>query len=328
MQPSTRKTVLATVKLAPTLLEGPTIAQRVGLLARDIKLSHSIFALPFALLAMFLAAGAGGSGEAGGRLPSVIQCAILVLCMVLARTVAMTVNRWADAAFDADNPRTAGRAIPSGRLSTQFMLGAAIGCGICFIAVTSGFWLLDNNPWPLILGPLVLAYLAAYSFTKRFTWLCHLALGGALAMSPLAAVIAIEPAYLGKVEPFLLALVVICWVAGFDIIYALQDVGIDRRQGLFSMPADLGVEPALWVSRTLHLAAAVALWGLWRAEAQLGALFAIAVAATVGLLVVEHALVWGSRTHRIPVAFFAINGVISLLLGAMGIADVVRVLNR
>lgn len=294
------------------------IRHRLTLVARDIKLSHSVFALPFALLATFMAAGFAG------QLPSAATLALIVVCMVLARTVAMTANRWADAAMDAANPRTAGRAIPSGQLSRPFVLATMLACGTAFIVACAGFWLLNGNPWPVVLAPLVLAYLAGYSYTKRITWLCHLVLGGALALSPVAATIAVEPRWLASPGPWLLFAVVACWVAGFDVIYALQDVAFDRQTGLYSMPASLGVEPGLWISRSLHGLSAAALVTLAVVAAQLGIAFAVAVGITVALLVLEHALVWGSKTHRINIAFFTVNGLISLLLGAAGIADVVR----
>lgn len=286
--------------------------------ARDIKISHSIFALPFALLATFLAAGSQQ------RWPSVVTVTLIVVCMVLARTVAMAVNRWADAKIDAGNPRTAGRAIPSGAVSSSFMLGMAVGCSLAFVIATAGFWLFNGNVWPLVLSPAVLAYLALYSYCKRFTWTCHLVLGGALALSPLAAVIAVEPGYLASAVPWLLAAMVLCWVAGFDVIYALQDVGFDREVGLFSMPASLGVEPALWVSRLLHVGAVAAIVMAGQLSAQLGLLFSLAVGGTVGLLLLEHALVWRSKTHHIHMAFFTLNGIISVLLGIAGIVDVLR----
>ncbi len=290
---------------------------KLRLVARDIKLSHTVFALPFALLAMALAAGSAG------RLPTVTQVGLILACMVFARTVAMTVNRWADARFDAANPRTAGRALPSGRLTPRFMLAVAAASGLGFVAAAAGFYLADANPWPLVLSPLVLAYLAGYSFTKRFTSFCHIYLGSALALSPLAAAIAIEPAYLAHPAPWLLAALVAAWVAGFDIIYALQDVDVDRDAGLFSMPSRLGPGPALWISRGLHAAAAAAVITLAVVSPQLNALFAAAAAVTVALLVLEHALVWGSRQRHLHVAFFTLNGVISLLLGAAGIVDAV-----
>jgi 4-hydroxybenzoate polyprenyltransferase len=295
-----------------------TLTQRLLAVARDIKLSHSVFALPFALLATFLAAAT----EA--RRPTWDELLLIVVCMVLARTVAMTVNRWADARLDAVNPRTAGRAIPSGRLDRAFVLTVALACAAMFIVATSIFWVLHANIWPLLLSPLVLAWLAGYSFSKRFTWLCHLWLGVALALSPLAASVAITPASLGTAAPWLLAAMVACWVAGFDIIYALQDIEVDRTAGLHSMPSRLGSEPALWISRLLHLTTLAALVGLTLASPYLHVLFGVGVVVAAGLLVLEHALVWGSRTHHLNVAFLTVNGVISLLLGALGIADIVR----
>lgn len=286
-------------------------------LARDIKIAHTVFAMPFALLATFLAAASRGT------LPAAVTLGLIVLCMFSARTVAMAVNRLADASIDAANPRTASRAIPAGELTRRFVMGIALGCSAAFIIATGGFWIIDSNPWPLILAPVVLAYLAGYSFTKRITWLCHLALGGALALSPLAAVIAVAPQYLAEPAPYLLAGVVLCWVAGFDVIYALQDYDFDRAEGLFSMPASLGIEPALWISRALHVAVAGGLVALIIYTPQLSSAFAVAVAVAVALLALEHALVWGSRNNRIHIAFFTVNGIISLLLGGLGILDVI-----
>lgn len=294
--------------------------RRLVVLAGDIKLSHTVFAMPFALLATFLGAAHGGGWPGAGVL------GLIVLCMVLARTVAMAVNRWADARIDAANPRTAGRAVPRGALSPRFMLYVALFCAGAFVALTGGFYLLEGNPWPVILSPLVLAYLAAYSFTKRFTWLCHLFLGGALALSPLAAGIAVEPGWLASGAPYLLAGVVLCWVAGFDIIYALQDVEVDRRAGLFSMPANLGVERALHVGRALHLLVVLGLAALVWVSPVLGPAFAVAAGLTTALLVLEHLLVWRSSTNHIHLAFFTVNGMISLLLAGAGIVDVFRYL--
>lgn len=291
---------------------------RVSLLARDIKLSHSVFALPFALLATFLAAAQER------RPPTPAELALIVLCMVFARTWAMSINRWADAGLDAVNPRTARRAIPSGRLSRGFVLTSAIACGFALCATASGFYFLKQNPWPLACSPLVLIWLALYSFTKRFTWLCHLFLGTALALSPLAAALAVNPAYLARPEPYLLAIVVTCWVAGFDVIYALQDVEVDCGAGLFSMPSRLGIEPALWISRLLHAASVACLVLLLDRSEPLGTAFLIGVAIVAALLILEHALVWNSKTHHINMAFLTVNGVISLMLGALGIVDVIR----
>lgn len=302
---------------APT---NPPVLSSLVAVARDIKLSHSVFALPFAVLAMFLAAGWAG------RFPGWDEAGLIVLCMVLARTVAMAVNRWADGAIDAANPRTSGRAIPSGRVSSTMMLNVAILCGLAFITATAGFWVLRNNFWPVALSPFVLAYLAGYSWTKRVTWLCHVYLGSALALSPVAAALAIEPGYVvSGLTVWMLALMVATWVAGFDVIYALQDVEVDRRDGLWSMPAKLGVSKSLQISREMHVvtvAALIAAW--WTSGGLLAAAFIAATAVTAGLLIVEHVIAAQGRTAGIPRMFITVNGLISLVLGAAGVFDVWR----
>ncbi|MCC6680930.1 MAG: 4-hydroxybenzoate octaprenyltransferase [Phycisphaeraceae bacterium] len=287
-------------------------------IAKDIKLAHSVFALPFALLAMFLGAGFEQ------RLPRWGEVILIVLCMVTARTVAMTVNRWADASFDALNPRTAGRAIPAGRVSSRHMLAAAAAFAAMFALCCGGFLLVYDNPWPLILCPLVLVLLVTYSFAKRVTWLCHLLLGIALGISPVAAVIAIAPAYLAQPTAYLIALMVTCWVAGFDVIYAMQDVAVDRAQGLSSIPASLGEGRAVWISRTWHVIAMVTLIAAWLLDEHLRACFAIGIALAGLLLIMEHVLIARSPRHSLHPAFMTINGLISLLLGAAGIVDVLR----
>jgi len=289
---------------------------KLAIVARDIKLSHTVFAMPFALLATFLAA------HYAGRLPSVGEFGLIVLCMFLARTVAMTTNRLADAEYDASNPRTANRAIPSGELDRRFVRWVAVICALGFILACGGFWLIQKNIWPLLLSPIVLTFLIGYSFTKRFTWLCHLYLGVALALSPVAASIAIEPTFLTTPVPWLLSIMVACWVAGFDVIYALQDVQHDRGLGLYSMPATLGEEKSLWISRGLHVVSGLSLFALAAISPVLGWLFLGAACMTIGLLVVEHVLVWRSGTHHIHIAFLTLNGMISLILGAAGIVEV------
>lgn len=293
--------------------------QKFQALARDIKLSHSIFALPFALLGMFLAAGAMS------RYPRWGEVALIIWCMFFARTFAMATNRWADRKLDANNPRTVGRAIPSGKLSAGFVFGVMTFCALAFIAGACGF-VHYMNVWPLLLSPLVLAWLAFYSYAKRFTSWCHVILGIALAISPLAAAIAMEPTYLLQPGVYLLVLMVATWVAGFDIIYALQDVSADKEAGLYSLPSRMGEKKALWISRLLHVISLVSLIVLCRVEFQLGFLFGIGIIITGGLLILEHALVWGSKTGRLNMAFFTVNGVISLLLGILGVIDIWRMI--
>ena len=302
-----------------SVTSAPALMARLVHLANDIKLSHSIFALPFAVLASFLAAA-----SLTPELPRVSALALIIVCMVLGRTMAMAVNRWADASLDALNRRTAGRAIPTGRLSGRFVLMTAVICGVGLVIAAAGFWWLHDNPWPVICSPLVLAWLTGYSFTKRYTWLCHAFLGAALALSPLAAAIAIKPASLSGIEPYLLAFMVICWVAGFDVIYALQDVAVDRKTGIYSLPAAFGIEPALWTSRCLHAFALAALIALAYLSPVLNAGFSIGIVIVAALLILEHALVWKSDTHHMHLAFFTVNGIISLVLGTLGVWDIVR----
>jgi len=297
---------------------GPATLPQLFDLARDIKLSHTVFALPFAALGAVLAAVHRGQPLRVG------EAALVLLCMVLARTFAMTFNRLADARLDAANPRTQNRAVASGRVSRATASVTLIACALGFIAAAGGFRLLYANPWPVLFAPAVLALLAVYSLTKRFTWACHLVLGAALAASPLAAALAIDPGYLSRPTPWLIAGMVAAWVAGFDVIYALQDVAVDRTQGLFSTPARLGEANALWISRGLHAAALAALVAAAVVSPRLNAVFAAATAAVGLLLVLEHALVWRSRLHRLHLAFFTVNGVISLLLAAAGCWDALR----
>lgn len=297
----------------------------------DIKLAHSVFALPFAVLGAFLArpADAPWARFAG-------QLALIVVCMVAARTWAMVVNRLADREIDARNPRTARRAFASGRLATSRGIAVLVACNLLFLGACSLFWFLFRNPWPLILAEPVLAWIGFYSFTKRFTWLCHVFLGGALAASPVAAAIAIWPgavglgaslaaplgAHAGAPAVWWLALMVVLWVAGFDVIYALQDVDIDRRENLFSIPARLGVNAALWISRALHAAAFAALVLAWRAEPRFGPVFAAATALVGVLLITEHAILARRGKAGLEMAFFTVNGVVSCVLGAAGCVDV------
>ncbi len=289
----------------------------------DIKLAHSVFALPFALLAAVMVLP--GENKIGAR-DAAVMLALVVVCMVFARTWAMIVNRVADARFDAGNPRTAGRAFARGALSRRdgalMLAGSAIG----FCAAAAGFGVLDGNWWPLALSLPVLAWIALYSFTKRFTWLCHVFLGGALAASPLAAVIAVNPGALVHAEAgrsvWWLAAMVLFWVAGFDVIYALQDLDFDRDAGLNSMPARFGWRGAAWVSRGFHALALVALGVAWFVEPRFGWIFGVGFTIVLGALVMEHIVLARRGRDGIPMAFFTLNGVVSIALGVAGVADV------
>ena len=293
----------------------PSALAQAGALAADIKLSHSVFALPFGLLGMALAAASAG------RRPTAAELLLVLACMVTARTFAMTVNRLADAAFDAQNPRTAGRAIPAGRLSLGFARAAVVASGLGFVAAAGGFWLFRGNPWPAALALPVLGWLALYSFTKRFSAWCHVVLGVALAISPVAAALAVQPSYAAAAPPWLLAGFVAGWVGGFDVLYALADREVDVRLGLHSVPARLGPGGALLVSRVLHALGFACLVGLHLAEPRLGPLFAAATAAAGGLLLWEQWLVRGARLDRLGTAFLTVNGVLGVVLGVAGAVE-------
>lgn len=285
--------------------------------AADIKLAHSIFALPFALLAAFLARPESDTpARFGGKL------GLVVGCMVFARTWAMLINRLADRGIDAANPRTARRALPAGRLSATQGSVATGFCAAAFVGLASLFGVCFANWWPAIFAVPVLAWIGFYSFTKRFTVLCHVFLGGALAASPICAAIAVDPASLTHTPTlWWLAGMVLCWVAGFDVIYALQDLDFDRGAGLSSIPAALGPRGAAWVSRGLHAVAAACLVMAWRSDSRLGPLFATAITATLALLLAEHVVLVRKGLAGLDLAFFTLNGIVSCVLGAAGIAD-------
>ncbi|MEM6391662.1 MAG: UbiA-like polyprenyltransferase [Planctomycetota bacterium] len=289
-------------------------------IAADIKLAHSVFALPFALLAAALAYAAGPSLTTTQTLLALLA---VVGCMICARTYAMTLNRRLDAAIDARNPRTAIRAIPAGRVSNRQMSAAALLSAVGLILGAAAFWPLLNNPWPLAASPLVLLILGVYPLTKRVTWLCHAVLGLALALSPLAAALAVYPPALAESWPWWLAAGVLAWVAGFDILYALQDVATDRRDGVYSLPASLGVRPALFISRGLHLAAAFLFLEAGLKNEHLGVYYLAAVCATVPVLILEHFLTATGKTDKLPIAFGTLNGIIAILLGLASATDLV-----
>jgi 4-hydroxybenzoate polyprenyltransferase len=276
--------------------------RRVRALLEMIKFSHTVFALPFALLSATLA---WQDAPFFWR-----DLAGLLLCMVFARSAAMAFNRLVDRDLDTRNPRTAGRHLPTGRLSAGAVWLFTAVCSAGFIAAT---WLfrLSGNPWPSYLAVPVLVFLLAYSYAKRFTALAHFWLGAALMLAPLAAWVAI----LGPVDllpPTVLGLAVLCWVAGFDIIYACQDADFDRAAGLFSLPARLGVRRALRVAFWCHQAMLGLLVALKAVSPHLGAVYLVGVGAVSVLLLYEHWLVRPDDLSRVNAAFFYVNGVISV----------------
>jgi 4-hydroxybenzoate polyprenyltransferase len=273
-----------------------------------IRFSHTIFALPFALLSAVLAWRA-----VEFRWRDLVG---ILLCMVFARSASMAFNRIADRRIDAQNPRTAGRHLPAGLLSLRVVVLFTAVCAAGFVASTLLFL---PNRLPLILALPVLAFLLGYSYAKRFTALAHYWLGAALMLSPIAAWIAVT----GTIAwpPVLLGLAVFFWVGGFDIIYACQDVDFDRSHRLSSVPARFGVARALHVATFSHLLTVACLAGLWW-DAQLGPLFLVSVIAVGLLLAYEHWLVRPDDLTRINVAFFNVNAVVSLGLFVVGVLDV------
>lgn len=291
--------------------------------AGDIKLAHSVFALPFALLGAVMAAAWPAEPLDWPILAG--KLLLIVLAMVFARSAAMIANRLLDAQLDAKNPRTASRAIPGGRLSLGQARAAWLVVVAGFLLVCTSFGVLYGNWWPAGLGVPVVLWISLYGLAKRFTVWCHIWLGSSLAMSPLAAALAIAPASLASPALWFLSAMVLCWVAGFDIIYALQDVEVDARDGLHSMPSRLGVARALLVAQVLHVLAVAALVGVALTEARLEVVMLVTAGLVGALLVWEHATVkrWG--TTKIALTFFTINGVVSLAVGAAGIAGIAMV---
>jgi 4-hydroxybenzoate polyprenyltransferase len=260
-----------------------------------IRFSHSIFALPFALSSAAMAAREGfRPGQIGW----------IVLAMVAARSAAMGFNRLADQAIDAKNPRTAARELPRGVLGRGEVWGfVLLSAGLLVLAA----WQL--NPLCLALSPVALLIVLGYSYTKRFTALSHLVLGLGLAVAPVGAWIAIRGSF--AFEPVLLGLAVLLWVAGFDVIYACQDAEFDRSQGLHSLPASLGIARALALSRVLHVCAWGLLLGLYFLF-PLHPVYLLGVAGVGALLAYEHSLVRPTDLSRVDVAFFTLNGWISV----------------
>lgn len=272
--------------------------------SRMIKLSHSIFAMPFALAAAVLAAREVPVGWG--------QLVLIVVCMVSARSSAMGFNRLVDRDIDAINPRTMGRELPSGQIGVRAAWAFTLGSAALFVVCTALL-----HPLTLALSPVALAVVWGYSLTKRFTALCHLFLGLALALAPTGVWIALTGSW-GPI-PALLSAAVGTWVAGFDILYACQDQGFDRDHGLRSIPTALGLRGAMGVSAGLHLATVALLIALpWLTP--LGWAYGVGVALIAAALLYEHWIVRPDDLSRIDKAFFDLNGYVSLLFLAFVVA--------
>jgi 4-hydroxybenzoate polyprenyltransferase len=282
----------------------PPMLGRVGTVLEMIKVQHSLFALPWAFVAAFYAArGMPPWGTMGW----------ILLAMVAARSAAMAFNRAVDARIDAENPRTKMRAIPAGKLTAAFTLAfAVVMVGLLLFAAAM------LNPLCLKLSPIALAVTLGYSFTKRFTALCHFVLGLSLAAAPIGAWIAVSPERAGEPLPYLLGAAVMFWIAGADILYACEDFEFDRAKRLHSVPAAIGIRPALLVSILCHVVAVAALVAVG-VVARLGVYYFGAVGAIALLLVYEHAIVKPGDLRRVNQAFFHVNAVVSavILVGAL-----------
>lgn len=262
-----------------------------------IKIEHTLFALPFALL---------GAVAAARGVPSLRTLFWIAVAMVGARSAAMAFNRLVDRDVDAENPRTAMRALPAGDVSVGFVRAFTFGSVVLFL-VAAGMlnWL------AFALAPVALVSILGYSYTKRFTSLAHLALGWALAIAPTGAWIAVR----GDItrEPLLLSLAVMLWTAGFDVLYACQDADFDRANGLYSIPGRLGIARALWVARGLHVAMFGALVAFYLLTGS-GIAGLVGVIATGALLVYQHSIVRANDLSRLNAAFFTTNAFVSVIL--------------
>ncbi len=272
-----------------------------------VKFSHTVFALPFAAIGFTL-------GIIHTNFTVDYHMAIKVLlCMIFARTAAMAFNRWADAAIDANNPRTAVREVPSGVISAKSaIIFTALNC-LLFITTT---WFI--NPLCFYLSFVALAVILSYSYTKRFTPLCHLILGVGLSLAPIGSYLAVSGEF--AMLPFWFSFSVLCWVSGFDIIYALQDEAFDKANNLHSIPALFGGKKALSISTNLHLASSVFLLAAGL-EGGFGWVYFTGWLIFSLLLIYQHKLVKPDDLSRVNIAFFTTNGIASILFATFTITD-------
>ena len=280
--------------------------EKIALYLKMIKFSHSIFALPFAFTAALMAA----SG-----IPSAKQIFWIIIAMVSARSGAMGLNRIIDRKIDAANPRTANREIPSGKIN----VGSAVFFTVLSLTVFvfSAYML---NPLCLKLSPIAVAVLFIYSYTKRFTWLSHIVLGIAISAAPVGAWIAVKGTFNAEILP--IAFAVVFWLTGFDVLYALQDIEFDRSHGLHSIPERFGIKDTLIFSRVFHLITCglLAFTGI---IFDLGIFYWIGMAVAGGLFIYEHSLVKANDLSRLDMAFFNMNGYISITVFAFTLLDYV-----
>lgn len=280
-----------------------------------IRFSHTLFALPFALLAVLLAC-AERAGNDGGLAWRWRELAGVLLAMVFARSAAMAFNRIADRKFDAENPRTKMRHLVTGALTLRVAVTFAALTSVGFVASTALFL---PNRWPLVLAIPVLAFLMGYSLAKRFTSLTHFWLGAALGLAPVCAWIALT----GTVSwtAALLGGAVLTWVVGFDLLYSCQDATHDREAGLRSVPAKIGVAASLRLAAACHVAMVGLLLAIPAVYGELGAVYLFGVAGIAVLLAYEHLLVRPDDLSRVNLAFFHVNWIVSVALLLVSAVD-------
>ena len=281
-----------------------------------IKFSHTLFALPFALIGFFL--GIFGnrdfdSGHPPAINPLLLKLVLVLVCMVTARSAAMAFNRWLDRHFDARNPRTAIREIPRGIIAPHSALRFVIVCCTLFMITC---WFI--NPICFYLSPVALFVILFYSYTKRFTPLCHLILGIGLALAPIGSFLAVT----GRFEalPILFSAAVVCWVSGFDIIYAMQDVEFDKSEKLFSIPVAIGKKRALAISSLLHMLSVVFVL-IAGALGNFGAWYWMGLILFSGMLIYQHLIVKPDDLSRVNLAFMTANGIASVVFAVFVITD-------
>ena len=278
--------------------------QKLNVFFKMIKFEHTLFALPFAYLGAFLAAKG---------VPPGLKLFWITLAMIGARTAAMSLNRLIDRHIDARNPRTAQRALPAGQLKVNEVILYTV---LSFLLL--GFSAYQLNTLALILMPIAVFFLVLYSYTKRFTWACHMVLGISLGLAPAGAWIGVTGHW--ALAPILLGLGVMTWVAGFDVVYACQDVEFDRQEGLHSIPAIFGLQRGLEISSVLHVLAPLFFIAVG-VVMSMSWLYYVGVAIAIVLLYRQHRLVSADDFSKIGVAFFDLNGYLSLLLFAFSILD-------
>ncbi|MFB9277224.1 UbiA-like polyprenyltransferase [Cohnella cellulosilytica] len=283
---------------------------KVRIFLEMIKFEHTLFALPFAYVGAIL-----GAVTVEKRLPEWSECGWILLAMVGARTAAMGLNRLIDKAIDARNPRTANRAMPAGLLkSTEVIVYIVISFVLLFWAAAK------LNPLAVKLLPIAVFMTVIYSYTKRFTWACHIVLGLTLGLAPLGGWVGVT----GGVtwEAIILYVTVALWSAGFDIIYACQDVEFDRKEGLHSIPARFGIAGALWIARAFHVLTAVG-FALILALTDLSWWYFAGMIVSAALLLYEHRLVKPNDLSKLNAAFFTMNGILSAVIFVFTFIDLV-----